>query len=351
MKATFAGVAGDSIPLVQTGGWATIVAMSGGKNADTSQICSLQCTSGGLTCAAGAKKGDSCNGGSGVCVERCDEPRNAIIKMDFNEAMMPNTIGGKVVLNGGVNGVGQLDAATSFNIIGVQADMDDPVNGFQNDEFIEGDFVVSSMYGTAEFIPKTLCGKCSDNGASCTDAATDCNAGQTCDPIRNSCGEFVHCLPVKGKVTQYRVVAKAANLIPCNIPDACKDPNYKLCAGGSPGVCNSGALENKNYPQSNVLDGAEDASANSLDGDKDTNAEGPTPLPPPVGHNFGVDNVGANGDTMFWDFYINSTVRLTPPHINNISTSEIPPGEPAANLTARPQAEFDTLLMSSSLKP
>ena len=138
VKATFAGVAGDSIPLVQTGGWATIVAMSGGKNADTSQICSLQCTSGGLTCAAGAKKGDSCNGGSGVCVERCDEPRNAIIKMDFNEAMMPNTIGGKVVLNGGVNGVGQLDAATSFNIIGVQADMDDPVNGFQNDDSARG---------------------------------------------------------------------------------------------------------------------------------------------------------------------------------------------------------------------
>ena len=316
LKATLAGIAGDSIPLIQTGGWAAISGMGGGQNAD-------------LTITVQDKP---------------DQPRNAIIKMDFNEAMMPNTIGGKVVLNGGVNGVGALDA-TSFNIIGVQADMGSPPDGFQNDEFIEGDFVVSSLYGTAEFVPKTLCGKCSDNGASCTDAATDCNAGQTCDPIRNSCGEFVHCLPVKGKVTHYRVVAKAATLIACAGDPDCKDSNYKLCAGGPPGVCNSGAPTNINYPQSNALDGAQDASANSLDGDKDANAEGSS-VP---GYDFGKKV--NNGDTMFWDFYINSTVRLTPPHINNISTSEIPPGEPAANLTARPQAEFDSLLMSSSLKP
>lgn len=386
VKAALAGSAGNFIPIIASGSWRlageqeTLGNVTVGTDEGFSIKCSPQCTDVAFGGAC-ANKGDVC--GAGTCIERCDEPRNAVIKIDFSETMMPSTVGGKVILGGGaVNGVGPLDAS-SFNIITVQADMDNSTI-FDNGEYVEGDFYISNLYGTAEFIPKTICGTCKGgdkSGMSCTEDV-ECTGGGACGSIRNSCGDFVHCLPTRkteagneGGITRYQVKVVAANLNGCGncsagtqrqcLNDAvctnaaegmcnanannCIDPNFKQCNNvGGKFICQDAGA--KNYPQANLsnLDGAMDAAINSLDGDKDDNTEGPSA----PGYDFGKKI--NNGDTLYWNFYINNRMKLTPPHIQDIgdiATTPVLPNQIGVNLVANPEARFDTLLMGSSLKP
>lgn len=384
IKAALAGTTGNSIPIIESGSWRlggepqTLGNIISGTDEGFSIQCSLQCTDVAFAGVC-AVVGDPC--GTGTCIRRCDEPRNAVIKIDFNETMMPSTVGGKIILGGGaVNGVGPLDAS-SFNVITVQADMNNS-GVFDNNEYVEGDFYISNLYKTAEFIPKTICGTCKggdNSGMSCTEDV-ECIGGGICSSIRNSCGDFVHCLPTRktgagnlGGITHYQIKIVAANLNGCGRctggalnscltvadctagacnadPNLCIDPNFKLCNNvGGKFICQDSVPIN--YPQANLsrLDGAMDSAINSLDGDKDTppNSEGPsTP-----GHNFGIKN-GA-GDTLYWNFYINNKMKLTPPRIMDIGDNNITPIVPnqtGVNLVTNPEARFDSLLMSSSLK-
>lgn len=333
VQADLAGTFGNNISLISSSPNISTTAMLGGVDAST----------------ASSPKGVK------------DESRDSIIKIDLSEVMMPNTIGGKVKtdVSNAVKGVGSIIVGSDFEMIRVQADLDG--DGFEADEYVSGEFNVSNLYGTTEFKPSTVCGICnggSKSGVSCSEDA-NCPGG-TCEPVRNTCGEFKYCLPTRdpsdvvGGVTHYRVTLRAANLDKCVDDNSCGDNKYNTCDIGGSDVCQDVSDPGKplNYPQGETqpkIDGVLDASLNSLDGDFDENTEGPSD----PGHNHKVDPKGNNGDTFYWDFWINNSINSNPPHIRDIgdiNVSPAPLGGSGVNLVTNPEALFDELLMSQTLK-
>lgn len=219
-----------------------------------------------------------------------DKPRNAIIQINFNEAINPLTVSG--------------DAADVSNHIKV-IDIDNDPGGY-----LAGKFVVSNQYKTVEFIPDNLCGT-------------------------NACGESIYCLPAN---TNIRVELVAASLATCpgEIDCATKSP-YVNCVGGH---CQNDT--GVNYPMSTTPpNGVIDMALNSLDGDRSGDAIGPV-------FYFDENNpIAGNGDNYQWSFYISGIIDLGAPIILSTGPTN---DEDDTNLSNPVTATFDELMLSSSLK-
>ena len=188
--------------------------------------------------------------------------RNAIIQIDFSEAINAAAAVGQTV----VDPDGQL-TPDSYNIITVSYDD----NG--TTKYVSGNFAISNQFRTITFI----------SDAPCLD-----EQGQ---PVQNSCGEDVYCLPANEEVT---VLVKAAQVSPFN-----------------------------------PFSGISDTAANSLDGNSNGTAQGPP------------------DDNYTWNFTTNNELYLEPPQI-------VVPLEPVRDevqvpLNKKAKALFNTNLLSSSI--
>jgi hypothetical protein len=212
-----------------------------------------------------------------------DQPMNTVIQINFNKSILPSTVVGA---NGTVKGIEVVDSAGL------------PVGG---------KFVIANQYKTAEFISNTACGV-------------------------NGCGETIYCLPAKSHLT---VKINAASLATCASAASCPSA-FNICNT----FCkNSSGI---NYPtaQIPVVNGVSDASLNSLDGNRDGNAQGPV--------SFYDENVkaAATGDNYQWSFYISDKIDATPPTV--LSTFPAV-GSPSQSADQDIKINFSKLMMASSL--
>ncbi len=254
------------------------------------------------------------DGGEIITVnDKKDQPRNAIIQINFNEAINPTTVSGNAADVAGyirivnalpspvpTGGACTYDAdCVSFNCVG----------GFcaGSNTYLEGTFMVSNQYQTVEFISDNQCGI-------------------------NACGEPVYCLPENSHL---RVELIAANLEGC-VNCAAKTP-FTDCIGGH---CYNSATS-ENHPLSAIpLDGIADVALNSLDGDRSGDAEGPITF-------YDENNTFGNGDNYQWSFYISDKIDLNPPIIT--STNPIN-SLTDVSLSDSIEINFSKLMMASSLR-
>lgn len=217
---------------------------------------------------------------------KADKPRNAVIKINFNEAVNPLTVSG--------------NAEDVKDYIRV-------VNGGQN---LTGSFAISNQYRTVEFISDDLCGV-------------------------NACGENIYCLPENSNL---RVDLVAASLADCGTDICASRSPYSTCVSS---ICQDS--DGDKYPLSKIpFNGIMDAALNSLDGNRDDDADGPVTFynqnnPDPL-----------TGDNYQWSFWISDVIDLTTPVITATNPEHAGPG--GAPLINPVTAGFDKIMMSSSLR-
>lgn len=338
LRSKVLGTQGNLIDIEPSRTWAQVTPMSGGENA---------------TEKAQPRDQD-------------DVARNAVIHLEFSEAMLPTVVAGdvlpptQVTERADVPGVGTLVDATKPPYLAIQADLDN--DGFEADEYIAGKFLISNLYRTVEFRPSTRCGICDVSGVPCaSDAQCTGAGGDSCEEQRNSCGDLLYCLPtrsgVTGGVTRYKVSVRAASLKLCSpdpaSADACFDANFSECPVG--GACRSAGPGGKNYPKAGQpANGVVDAANNSLDGNADYALDGGDLVGPLAEYVLKIPRVpptsADDGDSLTWTFYVNRNLQLTPPNIVTGGIDPIIDQAPVAILGV-PTAEFSSLLMSSSLRP
>jgi len=224
-------------------------------------------------------------------------PRNMVIQINFNEAINPITMRGKVeVQNGPSNTLGELKPDT-FNNINISTTKD------ANTYYIAGEFMYGNEYKTVEFVTNDLCGT-------------------------NACGGDVFCLPGMANIS---VLAKAATLDIVGRPSAV-------------------------FPYTGLVDMAD----NSLDGNLDGQAQGPQAQSAKPAY-FLNDNIVKNkyvtnpdqGDDAKWTFYTNDKIDLLPPEIDLDPTNKYYPeaNSKDINPVASYTIPFDKLMMATSIKP
>jgi len=255
-----AALAGNSAVISSAAGAA--VAIQAASAGQTGNNIALTTNSPALTLSPGSGHLEGgVNGGVTVTtVGLPDQPRNAIIKITFNEAVNPSTVSGD---------------ATALNSYIRVVDMDTGGN-------LGGRFMISNGYRTVEFRSDNVCGV-------------------------NGCGEPIYCLPANSHL---RVEVEAARLAACPVPLDCSTVSpYTNCTGGH---CQDASGDN--YPMAGApLDGIADTANNSLDGNRDDNAIGP-------GASFYDENSDSGtGDSYQWSFYISGELDLTPPVITSLS--------------------------------
>ncbi len=324
LTSKLAGKAGNTIALGASGSWAQLSSFSGGADAVlSSQV-------------------------SGVP----DKPRNVVIKIDFNEAINP----------------------TEVNAGNIKIEYDKEPDPARPSDWVavNGKYLLSNQYKTVEFLPDSQCGICSDNGQPCGSNG-DCSAPATCSFITNSCGDKVYCLPVMQDgnsattaydPTKYRVSIRSGLLKNCTSAESCLDGNFKVCAE-TPATADPGSICQGTFNQTAVFYpevasaplGIRDIAHNSFNGNKNTytlntkvfgNAEGPQSQSGQPAYNLNSPDVSGQGDDMFFSFYINKQIDLSPPKITEISPTI---GQAAASLSDPVTAKFNKLLMSSTVKP
>lgn len=233
-----------------------------------------------------------------------DQPRNAAIQINLNEAVNPLTVSG--------------DAEDLQDYIAVKCVGGDCTGPeFFNcggDICVYGSFAVSNRYRTVEFISDNQCGV-------------------------NGCGENIYCLPENSNL---RVDLAAADLDDCASASDCavRSP-YNDCENiGAYNVCRN--ADDINYPLSAYpLTGIADAASNSLDGNRDADADSPI--------SFYDENVaGPGGDNFQWSFFINDLIDLSPPIIDSLSADHVN-GSADVPLTDPVGINFSKLMLSSSL--
>ena len=192
------------------------------------------------------------------------EPRNVVIQVNFDEAIDPISASG-------------------------------PTSAFTNIEtraggaLVDGNFFISNMYQTVEFLTNDACGV-------------------------NSCGKTIYCLPGNSALD---VLVKAGTLV---------DTTESFAV----------------FP----FDGVADMASNSLDGNKNNAAQGPqsqSSLPP---YNENSPDASSQGDDYIWSFNTNNTIDTTAPVIISINPAS---GQTNVGLDINPRANFNKMLMSSSL--
>lgn len=275
-----AGSFGNSLAIVVDGTRLTTGGFSGGQDAGTTQDC-----------------------GTGVC----DQPRNVVIQINFNEPVNPLMATGEVKISDGST-VGTALAADSFNNILVSAMLSATKN------YIAGNWVISNQYKTLEFL-----------------------SNDKCISGTNSCGDDVFCLPTNAaNPAEITVEVTAASLKTCSGNADCLDNTFNTCST----VCKD--TNGNSSPQAAISPaGIVDLANNSLDGNRDGQTSGPATV-------YDLNNIVASGgDSVKWSFWVNDKIDLTPPKIEEI----VPALNTTLNLDDPIEVQFSKLMKSSSLKP
>jgi len=186
--------------------------------------------------------------------DKKDQPKNTIIQINFDEAIIP---------------VGLNDYMKVIDI----------VSGAE----VLGKFSISSDYKTVEFKSNNEC-------------------------AINGCGEKIYCLPENANI---KIEIRAASLFNCQGNDincSSKSP-YNSCSANA---CSNS--EGKKHPQADILNinGVMDAAANSLDGNKNNYADGPVSF-----RHLNDSNVNS-GDNLSWSFWTNNKIEAGAPRIDSI---------------------------------
>ncbi|MDD4412562.1 MAG: hypothetical protein PHR00_02870 [Patescibacteria group bacterium] len=219
--------------------------------------------------------------------DKQDQPKNAIIQINFNESIDPAFVSG-----------------SSEDVKDVIRVIDKKTN-----TRIAGNFIVSNDFKTVEFIPKEECGV-------------------------NGCGETVYCLPGESEIV--------VELVAARLTASCT--GAADCGPRSPfDVCQTNICVDKDgvkYPEGQSGSGITDLAKNSLDGNANSQAEGPG------------DWFNANlptlkrGDNFRWSFWTSANLDITPPAI-----VEVKPELNAAGVGLYDPVtiEFNKLMLSNSL--
>jgi hypothetical protein len=247
--------------------------------------------------------------------DKPDQPRNSIIQINFDEAINPITVSGK--------------AQDLSDYIRVKCDDDDDCSNSDyffdchgEDRCIKGEFLVSDQYSTVEFKSNNQCGT-------------------------NACGQPIYCLPAN---SHPEVDLEAATLEECSGDDDCeaKAP-YTDCSSedAAISVCvddqdTATTSDDINYPASDasLMDGIMDAALNSLDGNRDEEAQGP------INYFELNDPEEEDRDNFRWSFFINDEIKIEPPVIESTAPSDDGSLE---DLSEHLSIDFDSLMMSDSL--
>lgn len=245
---------------------------------------------------------------------RKDNPRNSIIQINFNEEINPVFISGAAtevkdyirVVNANINAKSQGESCM-FNKDCLSFICKNSV--CIGNEFLEGDFMVSNQYRSVEFISNDECGL-------------------------NSCDEKIYCLP---KNSNLKVEIVASKLQTCAQAICSSRAPYSSCVNNR---CFNES-ESKNYPQSEFpLSGIVDVAMNSLDGNRNNNAQGPI--------SFYDENTKSptHGDNYSWSFFISDEINVSSPIILETDAKN---NEINVKFTDPVVINFNKLMMSSSL--
>jgi len=215
-----------------------------------------------------------------------DQPRNAILQINFNEPVLP------------------------MGITGTSEEVKNYIKVMNGDTLVGGKFVLSNQYKTLEFIPDNECGV-------------------------NSCGEKIYCLPGNANLT---LKLNSASLLPCaGVADCATRAPYTTCTNG---VCRD--TTGTNYPTANQpINGAVDTAFNSLDGNGNGKAEGQISF-----YNLNNPTAGT-GDNYQWSFFTSNLLDNSAPRIT-ASTPEV--NGSGADLNQPVTLTFNKLMMSSYLR-
>lgn len=253
-------------------------------------------------------------------LDKKDTAMNTVIKIGFNEAMNPVTLSGSASDVASYVRVVNADPSALAN--NSSCSIDSECRSYNCEasycvgDYLNGRFMISDGYKTLEFISDKECGI-------------------------NGCGEKVYCLPPNSNLS---VEIEAADLSSCDNDQNCAAYNpYKNCSLGALSYRTCQDNNQRNYPLADIfnLTGSTDLAFNSLDGNRDTVADGPI--------SFFNDNNGNtdNKDSYKYSFFVNDQKEISAPEITSISPlnneSEI------LNLTNPVEIIFNTLMMSSTL--
>lgn len=267
----------------------------------------LETTSDNLILSGLRLSGGADNDSATVMNDKWDKKKNAVIKINFNEAMLP------IVLTGAAGDLVPYISVKCLDIDGSPCAATDPgLFACGGDVCVDGKFVVSNQYRTVEFLSNLPCGV-------------------------NGCGETRYCLPGN---SQLRLDLRAASLEGCSGDGDCapKMP-FGFCLTGH---CRNAAGDL--YPTASLpFDGLSDVARNSLDGDADGRAEGGASY-------FDRNTEAGEGDSTRWSFFISNSLDETPPAISYIYPDTITPIPVEVSLGAPVQINFNELMMSSSLR-
>ena len=220
--------------------------------------------------------------------DRADKPKNAIIQINFNEAINPLTITGPAK-----------SVANFIRVVNLKDNLP-----------VDGEFVMSNQYKTVEFIPASECGV-------------------------NGCGEKIYCLPPDSNL-RVELVAATLNATCKTDPDCASKTPFNTCPNG---VCYDGVTKS-NYPEGRAGSGIGDLANNSLDGNRDTKADGPASF-----FDANSNNV-SEGDNFRWSFYISDKLDISAPIILATKAGQ---GDSSVNVVNPVEATFNKLMMANSL--
>ncbi|MFP4514961.1 MAG: pilin [Parcubacteria group bacterium] len=254
-------------------------------------------------------------------VDKRDQPRNSIVQINFNEAINPATISGSASSVSEFLRIINLKEGAS-NSGGACIDDSDCLSyncssNICEGDYLDGNFVVSNQFKTVEFISNNECGV-------------------------NGCGETIYCLPGASNLA---VMLTASDLKSCTSDNDCMAYSpYDNCTDTDLGYNTCQDDEANNYPATDPaagLTGILDAALNSLDGNKDTMADGPLSF-------YYENNEASEGkDNYMWSFYINDNIEISSPEITSISPIL---SEQGVDLNDPVLIDFNKLMSNSSLK-
>ncbi len=249
-----------------------------------------------------------------------DIPINSVLKVTFNEAINPLTLSGNAQ---DVSDYIRIINKNSSQVAGSSCNVNSDCRSFKCDtgtcvgDFINGRFMVSSDYKTVEFLSDNECGI-------------------------NGCGEKIYCLPANSNLA---VEIVAANLRSCTNDNACVASSpFNSCSPTAFSYNTCQNIDQYNYPLANVLnlDGVVDLALNSLDGNRNTLADGPFKF-----YNENLGNI-EDKDNYTFSFFVSDRQEISAPQITSIIPTNDQSG--LSSLTDPVKVKFNNLMMHSTLR-
>jgi len=255
--------------------------------------------------------------------DKPDNPMNAVIQINFSEAVNPAMVSGAA---GDVaDYIRVVNAEENAQAVGASCAQAADCRSYKCEnnvcvgDYLGGQFTVAGNYKTVEFNSDNECGL-------------------------NGCGEKIYCLPPHSHLA---VKLVAADLKPCQSDNDCLAlAPFKTCAATNLGYKTCQDEAGENYPSAdlNGLDGITDAAFNSLDGNRSAYADGPLYF---YSDNYPPESQPDKKDKYKWSFYISDQIQASAPLITAISPAQ---GQSDLNLSEPVVITFNTLMMNSTLR-